>query len=312
LKRFRFVATVFTLIMISVWSSAVAVYASVNGPYNAVGGHALYDAPNAMYIPVSLGSNVSAIFNAPPNKTLGFEETTDPYDYTGAGYMIGHRSGSKVTFTFNDAKRVTQSGPNASQLNFNNYTNAVVIGHGNTNPTIMFYENHGFTHLATTTSQNAVSIMYSGKSVLNVPMANITSGNDFFTMEAFQDGTHVVLVFWGVGAQGALASGVYFDTQFMGMSALTSQAYVFHWQDTNQNGIPDSGDKFTVVFPITITTVSSSTVSQSTNTIVSSRQGGSTSVPEIPIQSFGLLVGAVIVLACLLFRRKKIAEMPEL
>ena len=271
-------AALLSLVVISVY--VVGVYGLSDRAYHAAGAYAPSPQAAFMSIPESLGSNMSAVFASSAN--LGFEGTADFIDATASGYMIGHRSGTKISFTSTDADRVVQSGSNAGQLTFSDYGNAVVIGHNNTNPTIKFYQDQGLAQLKGTMNPNGtISIIYGPELVANLPSASITNSNDYFTMQSLQDGSHTVILFWGVGALGVLASGTYFDMQYAGINTLTDAAYVIHWEDTNQNSIPDPSDNFTVIFQ------------------------SSTPIPEIPIQSYGPLLGTIILLATFLSRRKK-------
>jgi len=192
----------------------------------------------------SLGAQISQIFSA--TDTLGFEETKNIADNAGAGFMIAHRSGPKVIFTFNDLTKVD---PSSSRLLFTGYTNAVIVGGRNANPTTKFYEDQNLARLtAIVNPGGTVSILHNGGVVFNVPLSSITSTNDYFTMQVFNDGTHLVVVLWGIQQYGTLASGVYFDMQFSNLASLNQEFYIIHWQDTNGNSIPDSGDAFTIVY----------------------------------------------------------------
>jgi len=192
----------------------------------------------------SLGAQINQLFTG--YETLGFEETTNIYDNSGAGFMIAHRAGLKVIFTFNDAARVN---PTTHQLTFLDYQNAVLVGGRNANPTTKFYEDQNLARLtAIVNPGGTVSILHNGGVVFNVPLSSITSTNDYFTMQVFNDGTHLVVVLWGIQQYGTLASGVYFDMQFSNLASLNQEFYIIHWQDTNGNSIPDSGDAFTIVY----------------------------------------------------------------
>ena len=196
-----------------------------------------------------VGLAINQVFTS--SATLGFEETTNIADNSGAGYMIAHRAGPKVVFTHSDATRVVQSGSNAGQLTFSDYANAVVVGGHAANPTTGFYENASLAHLTAVVNANGtISIMHTpdGVRALNVPLSSITSSNDYFVLQSFQDGGHTVVVLWGIEQYGTLASGVYFDMQYSNLNNLTQGSYVIHWTDSNSNGIPDSGDTFTMAY----------------------------------------------------------------
>jgi hypothetical protein len=194
----------------------------------------------------TIGQVISDTYSAPA--TLGFEQTLNVFDNSGAGYMIGHRSGTKVEYTFADSTRVDAI---THELTFSDYTNAVVVAGPLANPTTAFYEKNGLAHLKFQFNGDGTwSIVHEpdGVVALHIVPSALNSGDDYFTMQAFRDNGHWVIELWGLGAPGTLASGVYLDMQFTNLSNLSAGSYVIHWRDTNGNGIPDSGDTFTVVF----------------------------------------------------------------
>jgi hypothetical protein len=195
---------------------------------------------------VAFGSTISAVYSS--SVTLGFELTANIYDNSGAGYMIAHRSGSNVVFTFNDATRVS---PSTHQLTFSDYGNAVLVGGRLANPTVAFYEDHAFASLtAIENSNGTLSIIHEpdGRVALNVASSSLGPESDYFVMESLRDGGHTVIILWGITQYGTLASGVYFDMQFPNLANLSQGSYVIHWQDSDSNGIPDPADTFMVVF----------------------------------------------------------------
>jgi hypothetical protein len=194
----------------------------------------------------SLGQVISNVYNS--SSTLGFELTGNVADNSGAGFMIGHRSGNKVSFTFSDTSRVNGT---THRLLFTDYSNALLVGGPKANPTMAFYQTDGFAHLIGFVNSNGTfSIIHRPDNVraLYVPLSSITDSNDYFVMQSFADGAHTVIAMWGIQADGTLANGVYIDLQFGNLSALNQGSYVIHWQDTNGNGIPDSGDTFTTAY----------------------------------------------------------------
>jgi hypothetical protein len=180
---------------------------------------------------------------------LGFEETGNVFDNSGAGYLIGHRSAGKVVFVFTDSTRVQQSGGNAGELLFTpNYSNALVVAGPLANPTTAFYESNGFTPLTFSLSGGNAIFKQGASTVFSVSMTSLTSTNDYFIMETFQDGGHTVIVLYGIGAPGTLASGVYFDSfVFTNPANYPAGAYIVHWQGTNLN-VPLSIDTYTIVY----------------------------------------------------------------
>jgi len=162
--------------------------------------------------------------------------------------MIGTRTGSRVIFTYTDLTRVNGT---TFELSFSDYSNAVVVGSPFENPTTAFYQNNGFTHLTLVRNANGtISIIHQPDDhrALIVSTTSLNSGNDYFVMQSFQDNGHTVILVWGLGTQGTVACGVYFNMNFGNLSSLNQGSYVVHWQDTNGNGIPDPADTFTVVY----------------------------------------------------------------
>jgi hypothetical protein len=185
---------------------------------------------------------------------LGFEETTNVYDNSAAGFMVGHMSGSWVLFTSTDSTRVQQIGANTGQLLFNDYGNAVVVAGPLANPTTAYYEANGIaplrgefdfsTHTATFFCCGA-----GGSLVYTVDMSSLGPTNDYFLVETFQDGGHTVIVLYGINAPGTLASGVYaVSFLFPNLASFTGTAYIVHWQGTTPN-VPLPSDTYTIVYP---------------------------------------------------------------
>jgi hypothetical protein len=192
----------------------------------------------------SLGGAISSIYSS--SLELGFEVTTNTFDNLGAGYMIGHRSPPKVTFVFTDSTRVNTG---THQLLFSpDYSNAVVVAGPLANPTTAFYEKNGFTPLTFSLSGGNAIFKQGATTVFSVPMASLSSTNDYFIMEAFNDGSHTVVVLYGINAPGTLASGVYFDSHvFPSLGGFTASAYIIHWQGTTPD-VPFSTDTYTTVY----------------------------------------------------------------
>jgi hypothetical protein len=190
------------------------------------------------------GPSVNQVFTS--STTLGFEETGNIFDNSGAGYMIAHRSGSRAVFVFTDSTRVDSTG----ELKFApDYGNAVVVAGPAANPTTAFYESHGFTPLTVSLSGGMAIFKQGSSTVLTVSLASLSSTNDYFVLEAFHDEGHTVLVLYGINAPGTLASGVYFDANFAGFNAANypASAYIVHWQGTTPN-TPLPGDTYTIVY----------------------------------------------------------------
>jgi len=191
----------------------------------------------------SLGQAIINVFSS--TNPLGFEETGNVYDNSGAGFMIAHRAGSKSVFIFTDSTRVNQT---TGELLFNSvYSNAVVVGGPAANPTTAFYESHGFTPLTATVSGGSLLFQSAGATVYSVSLASLTSTNDYFLIETFLDSGHTIILAYGINAPGTLASGAYFDNVFGNTNALESSAYIIHWQGTVPS-VPLPSDNYTITY----------------------------------------------------------------
>jgi hypothetical protein len=195
-------------------------------------------------VEVPLRSAISGAFSS--STTLGFEETGNVFDNAGAGYAIGHSSRGKVVFVFTDSTRVNQA---TGELLFSpDYSNAVVLAGPLANPTTAYYETHGLAPLTFSSSGGNAIFMQGGSTVFSVSMASLSSTNDYFIMEAFQDGGHTVIVLYGIGAPGTLASGVYFDNfVFTDLANYSAGAYIVHWEGATPN-VPLPTDTYKIVY----------------------------------------------------------------
>jgi len=82
---------------------------------------------------------------------------------------------------------------------------------------------------------------------LIVSWSSLNSANDYFVIEAITDGTHKVIILWGMTQWGTYASGIYFDGKFTDLASLGDGWYIVRWQDLNANTVPDYSTEFTVV-----------------------------------------------------------------
>jgi hypothetical protein len=200
-----------------------------------------------------LGSAVSTVYSS--SAGLGFEETSDVFDNSGAGYLMAHRAPPVPVFicAFTgtaispcDATRVNTA---TGELTFSGYSNAVVVAGPLANPTTGFYESNGFTPLTFASSNGNAVFMQGAAAVLTVSFSSLSSTNDYFIMETFQDSGHTVVLMYGINAPGTLASGVYFDSVvWQKPSSFTATAYIVHWQGANPD-VPLPTDTYTIVYP---------------------------------------------------------------
>jgi sugar lactone lactonase YvrE len=195
---------------------------------------------------VSVGSATNSAYTSPG--TLGFELTAYSSDNFAAGYSIGHRYSGKVVFIFSDATEVNAAtGKLLLDAAKVPYANAVVVGGRATNPTTAYYEDNGFAPLKTQVSGGDVLFFNGATRFYSVSLASLSSTNDYFVLETFQDSGHTVIVMYGIGAPGASAGGVYFDMQFGIISSLTKASYIVHWVGTTPN-VPLPADAYTIVY----------------------------------------------------------------
>ena len=183
-------------------------------------------------LPPALRAVAASIFSS--STSLGFEETGNVFDNSGAGYMIARRTLTKSVFTFTDSTRVSFA---TYDLLFSpDYGNAVVVGGPAANPTTAFFESYGFTPLTASVSGGNMLFNQFGRPVFTASLASLSSTNDYFLIEASTEsndgGTHTLVLIYGINAPGTLASGVYFDANFASFNASNypAQAYIVHWQ----------------------------------------------------------------------------------
>jgi hypothetical protein len=96
------------------------------------------------------------------------------------------------------------------------------------------------------TGVNYAQIILGNHVIAQMRESDIGKGKDMFVVHVFQDGNRLVLVTWGVGAQGTLASGVNIVSNFSTFNTLTNGLYVYQWIDgANDNpldGFPQPGE----------------------------------------------------------------------
>jgi M6 family metalloprotease-like protein len=188
-----------------------------------------------------VGQAVTTLFTN-TSYTLGFMVTGNIYDDSGTGYMCAHRSPPKILFPKTDTGKVLSTG----QLTWSGYTHLVTVGGRGANPTTAYYEDNGLAPLwYFGTSTNAV-IMRGSEIKLNVPISSLGPTNDYFVIQIVADGSHKVVILYGITQYGTYASGVYFDFVFPSLSTLSQGWYIIRWQDLNGNGIPDYPTEFTI------------------------------------------------------------------
>jgi len=192
-----------------------------------------------------LGSTVGSVFTAP--SPVGFMTTGNIYDDSGMGFIYAHRSPPKLLFPKTDSTRVLATG----QPTWLDYANLVTVGGRLANPTTKYYEDNALAPLKWGGNSTHAIIVKGSDVKLSVPFSSLGSANDYFVMLIITDGTHKVVILWGITQCGTYASGVYFDGVFPALSTLTDGWYIIRFQDLNCNGIPDytgfNTGEFTIV-----------------------------------------------------------------
>jgi len=128
--------------------------------------------------------------------------------------------------------------------------NLVLVAGPLANKVVGYYQSQGLTASFRWANVNGVSygqIVYHGQVLAQMRESDIGSGKDIFVVQTIRDGDGLlVLMFWGIGAQGTLASGVWFISNYSSLGSMTNSIYVYSWTDAN-------GDKFPQPSEITLT-----------------------------------------------------------
>jgi hypothetical protein len=192
--------------------------------------------------------SVDAVYNSPFQGTLGFEETSNVFDNSGAGYLIEQKTfGQSVVFTFADSTRVNQA---TGQLTFSDYSNAVIVAGPLANPTTAYYEANGFTPLTFSFVGGLVSFKYLGSTVFGpMPITSLTPTDDYFVMESFTVGGHIVIILYGINAPGTLASGVHLKAVLSTLINYPNEAFIINWQGSTPN-VPFPTDTYKIVYSV--------------------------------------------------------------
>jgi hypothetical protein len=203
--------------------------------------------------------SVDAVYNSPFQGTLGFELTPNVFDNSGGWALVDSKTfGQSEVFICGftgtaispcDATRVNTA---TGELTFSDYSNAVVVAGPLANPTTAYYEANGIAPLRgqfdfTTHTATFFCCGAGGSLVYTVDMSSLTPTNDYFIMESFTDGGHIVVVLYGINAPGTLASGVHFKTVLSTLINYPDDAYIIHWQGSTPN-VPLPTDTYTPVY----------------------------------------------------------------
>ena len=74
--------------------------------------------------------------------------------------------------------------------------------------------------------------------------ANMAGSSDIFMIEYFMDtNNNKVFVIYGMNYKGTYAGGVFFKTYILpNLSSFTHGWYIYQWNDSNSNGLPDPSE----------------------------------------------------------------------
>jgi len=159
---------------------------------------------------------------------VGFIKTGNSYDDSALGFLYAHRCLSKKIADAHDLSLTVDGKLKWGDAGF---SHAVLFGGRNSNRITRCYEDNGLTPLKYGgNATNAIIKKQNGTVILNVPLSEISAQNDYFVLEAFDDGPHKLLAAWGIEEAGTYQSGVYFDLQFANLERLNDKSWlIVHW-----------------------------------------------------------------------------------
>ncbi len=193
----------------------------------------------AYYLPTSpVSSTWAEIFSAPAN-TVYFIGNTNPYDNQA---MLG--AWAKTTnqqqiglWTRTDWVDQATGRPLVSG-------NLVPVAGPIANQIVKYYAARGLTPGFRFSADGYAQIVLGDRVLAQMPASQIGTGTDMFVVHVFRDPTdgRLVLVIWGIGAQGTLASGVWLVSNFSSFSSMSDGLYVYQWTDSNSDNFPQPGE----------------------------------------------------------------------
>jgi hypothetical protein len=124
--------------------------------------------------------------------------------------------------------------------------NLVLVAGPLANKVVSYYQSQGLSAGFRWANVNGVSyaqVIHRGQVLAQMRESDIGSGKDIFVVQTIRDGDgRFVLMLWGIGAQGTLASGVWFVSNFSALGSLTDSIYIYSWTDTNGDKFPEPGE----------------------------------------------------------------------
>jgi len=149
----------------------------------------------------------------------------------------------RILFPKTDTGKALSTG----QPTWSGYTHLVTVGGRIANPTTKYCEDNGLAPLRVAANATHCLFMKGVTVQYGVRMPSLSATNDYFVMQIVVDGSHMIIIHWGIQQYGTYASGVYFDGVYPTLSTLTQGWYIIRWQDLNGNGFPDYPTEFAVV-----------------------------------------------------------------
>ena len=184
---------------------------------------------------VPFGSTCSSLMAAPAGSEY-FIGNTNPYDNQALLGVWAKATSSQDIGLWTHAGWVDQGTgrPLASG-------SLVLVAGPLANKVVSYYQSQGLTVSFRWANVNGVSyaqITYQSQVLAQMRESDIGSGKDIFVAQAIRDSDgRLVLMLWGIGAQGTLASGVWFVSNYSTLGSMANSIYVYSWTDGN-------GDKF--------------------------------------------------------------------
>ena len=210
----------------------------------SVGGSGLATDATAYYLPTSpVSGTLSPIFGAPQN-TVYYLGNTNPYDNQALVGAWAKSTYPQYIGLWTNPNWVNQA--TGAQLGAPLVNGPLVLVAGPlANKVVGYYASIGLTPgfrfwNDPNTGVNWSQIILGNHVIAQMQTSLIGTGTDMFVVHVFQDGNRPVLVTWGVGAQGTLASGVWLVSNFSTFNTLTKGLYVYQWTD-GANGNPLDG-----------------------------------------------------------------------
>ena len=209
----------------------------------SVGGSGLATDATAYYLPTSpLSGTVSPIFGAPAG-TVYYLGNTNPFDNQALVGIWAKSTNPQNIGLWTNPNWVNQAtGAHLGKPLVNGPL--VLVAGPIANKVVGYYASLGLTpgfRFAGVSGVSYAQIILGNHVIAQMPESHIGKGKDMFVVHVFQDGNRPVLVTWGVGAQGTLASGVWIVSNFSTFNTLTTNGlYVYQWTD-GANGGPLDG-----------------------------------------------------------------------